>query len=120
MAVDSGCAFRAAGLSISITAPSTIETAPPDAQDAVRGKLRFQHEQRERQQQQRRAQPVDGQHRERRKPQQHQDRSHDARHDQARRSELHVNAQRAEHQQNQRDVGIGDGGDDFLRASVFS
>ena len=50
------------GLSISITAPSTMADRAARRQNAVRREFGLQREQREGQHQQRRAQPVDGQH----------------------------------------------------------
>ena len=61
---------------------------------------------------QRRADPVDGQHGKRGKAQQEQDASGDAGQNQAGRGELDVDAERSEDQQDEADVGIGDGADD--------
>src|SRR5471030_162746 len=89
------------------------------AQNSVRGDLHLEAKQRECQQHQRRAQPVDRQHRHGGYPEQHHDGPDHARRNQSRRGEFHVDPERPDDQQDQRDVGIGNGGDDFLAQRFF-
>ena len=83
-------------------------------ENSVRREFGFEGEQHERQHQQRRAGPVDGQHGKRGEAQQNGNGAGDAWGDQARRAELGINTQGADHDQNERDVRIGDGRNDSL------
>jgi hypothetical protein len=86
---------------------------------AVEKRTRNSGEQRCGQQQQRHSDPVDGQHGQRRQAQQRHDAAGDAGQDQAWRREFDVHTQRAQDQEYESDVGVGDfGHDSFAHAEA--
>ncbi len=87
---------------------------PTDAEDAVRSEFDFEREQDHAEQQQGRADPIDGQDHERGEAEQEEDASGDSGEDEAGRVELDIDAECADDQQDEADVGIGDGADDAL------